>query len=194
MLRRAGPGPASTDGVVKMTEPSNEPTEAPQPGPGDAYPEYGVPVEPVVPVAVGKSDPVRGILAGIGTAVLGAILWTLIGYVTNYEIGFAAVGLGFAVGFVVHQVGGHASMGTAIAAAAVAIVGVVAGFLMLDIALLAKDQDVSFFTAYSEIGSLVGWPEALRTSLATPLRWLFLAIAGYGAFGQVAQRVVRRQR
>ena len=110
---------------------------------------------------------------------------------TGYEIGIAATFLGFFVGFAVHKVGGQASTGTAVAATLIAVVGSIIGFLMLDIAVFAKDEGLSFFDAYTFVGSTIGWPEALKSTLGVAIRWLFLALAGWGAFRIVTQQSLR---
>ena len=187
-----------------MSQPIDEPTDAPVPEYGAAEasareyvvpaagaPEYGAPVpESTIAPAV-RSDPLRGILAGLGAAVVGAVVWTLVGYVTGYEIGIAATFLGLFVGFAVHKVGGQASTATAVAAAAIAVVGSIIAFLMLDIAIFAKDEGLSFFDAYTFVGTTIGWPEALKSTLGVAIRWLFLALAGWGAFRIVTQQALR---
>src|SRR5947209_9298105 len=45
------------------------------------------------------------VAAGLGAAVLGAILWALFVYVTNMEIGLVAIAVGALVGYSVQKAG-----------------------------------------------------------------------------------------
>lgn len=67
-------------------------------------------------------------LAGLGAAVLGGIVWGLIVKWTDYEIGFAAWGIGFIVGTAV-VFGAQGKRGTPfqLLAVALALVGIVLG-------------------------------------------------------------------
>lgn len=212
------PSPPPAEPVLEATPPAAvyfapaSPPPVEYPGPAaegateaaaPAYPvsHFGAPIEgasavdaagaPVVPVTPAQSDPLRGILAGIGAAVIGAAVWVGIGYVTGFSFGLAATFLGVFVGFAVHTVGGKATTGMAIGAAVISVVAVVIGYLLLDIALFAKDEGASFTAAFSFIGSELGWPEAIKDSLSSAMRWLFLGLAGFAAFRIVAQQARR---
>lgn len=75
---------------------------------------------------------IKGLIgAGLG-AIAGAAVWALLVYFTNYEFGFVAWALGGAVGFgMMLASGGKGGVWMGIAAAVVAILGILAGKLMV---------------------------------------------------------------
>ena len=167
-------------------EPESAPT-APTP-----FPEYGA-YTPPVPGPTASGDPLRGLLVGAGVAVVGAILWALVVYLTKYEIGLIAVAIGYAVGYVVHRVGGVASQTTAIVAAVLAAGGIVLGFVLTTVAGVAQVAGVGFFDAVNLISDHNAWGTALSDSVSG-MDWLFLAIGAFSAWRLVAgqRRVPRR--
>jgi hypothetical protein len=168
---------------------SAESTEAESADPvAGPTPEYGAYTPAVPEPAPVPGDPLRGLLAGALVAVLGAIVWGIAVYVTNYEIGILAVLIGYAVGYTVHRVGGVASTGTAVAAAALAAVGISLGFVVTTLAALAKFLQIGFFDAVNATTDTIGWGNLLSHSV-TGLDWAFLAIGAFAAF-----RLVARQR
>lgn len=83
----------------------------------------------------------RGPAQGLGLAVLaalaGAVAWAVVTTATDYKIGFAAVGIGYAVGKVVELYGGG-DRRLAVPAAVVALLGCVLGDLLTDAHFLAQ--------------------------------------------------------
>src|SRR5262245_59293262 len=90
-------------------------------------------------------------LAGLGAAVVGGIAWGLIGRWTDYEIGFAAWGIGFIVGAAV-VFGAQGKRGTPfqLLAVALALAGIVLGKYL---AFVWTGQDV-----LHEVGFTFGLP------------------------------------
>jgi hypothetical protein len=85
-LRRARPGARLADrGSALPSEPG--------PAAGTPPPITGGPIEP----AAGGIG--RGVVFALGGGVLGALLWFGSVVLTNYKIGFAAVGVGLIVGY-----------------------------------------------------------------------------------------------
>ena len=70
---------------------------------------------------------VMAVLAGLAAAIVGGVVWGLIVRWSNYEIGFAAWGIGFVVGTAVVR-GAHGSRGTPFQL--VAVVLALAGILL----------------------------------------------------------------
>jgi hypothetical protein len=166
--------------------PTPDPTEAsthPQaPAP---FPEYGAYTPAPVAEPAGPGDPLRGLLAGAGVAVLGAILWAVVVYLSKYEIGIIALVIGYAVGYVVHRVGGVATQATAIGAALLAAAGILLGFVLTTVAAVAQVNGVGFFDAVSLISDNSDWGTALSSSV-TGVDWLFLLIGAFAAWRLVA--------
>ena len=71
---------------------------------------------------------VKGLLGGLTGAIIGGALWGLIVIVTNYEIGYMAIGIGFLVGvFVVLFSGGRKGIPQQIMAMIFAVMGILIG-------------------------------------------------------------------
>jgi hypothetical protein len=45
------------------------------------------------------------LVGGLGAAILGSVVWAVITSLTNYQIGFMAIGVGFLVGYAVRRMG-----------------------------------------------------------------------------------------
>lgn len=84
-----------------------------------------------------------GIVGGVAGALAGAILWALITAVTNFQIGWMAVGVGFLVGIAVRTLGKGIDKIFGFAGAALALLGCLAGNILAVCAILAKQSDVS---------------------------------------------------
>jgi hypothetical protein len=156
-----------------------------QPGAPASFPEYGAYTPAPVEQPAGPGDPLRGLLAGAGVAVLGAVLWAVVVYLTKYEVGLIAVVIGYGVGFVVHRVSGVASQATAIGAALLAAVGILIGFVLTTVAGVAQELHIGFFDAVNLISDNNLWGRALGDSV-TGLDWLFLGIGAFAAWRLVA--------
>jgi len=82
-------------------------------------------------------SPGMAVLAGLGVAVAGSVVWGLIAYLTKYQFSLMAVVLGFAVGAAMFRVGGRSrNTGLAVAGAALAVFGCALGSLAAEIMIL----------------------------------------------------------
>ena len=87
----------------------------------------------------------RTVLAAALAAALGAAAWALMVALTNHSIGFAAVGLGFLAGQLVHRfTGGERGVFQAVAAALAVVVALVAGKYAAFAYLLHRDAQHRF--------------------------------------------------
>jgi hypothetical protein len=136
---------------------------------------------PVVPPRA--ADPLRGLLAGFVAAVVGAVAWGLVVAVAHISLGIIAVFVGYGVGWAVHRFGGAATTGLAAAAAVLAALGILAGFILGGLLLVAHDRGIGVLDVVSDV---VDWPGFINASV-NGLGWLFLAIGAYSAFRLVAQ-------
>ena len=109
---------------------------------------------------------IGGILAGVVAASVGAILWALITVATEFQIGFMAVGVGLMVGFAIREFGKGIDPVFGIAGAVLALLGCAVGNLLAMCGLLAKHNDIPFFTILSVLEV-----EAVKN----------LMVAGFGA-------------
>lgn len=94
----------------------------------------------------------RGITGGIIAGIVGAILWALISYVTDRQIGWMAVGVGLLVGMAVRIMGKGIDLTFGIAGATISFLSCLLGNFLTFSAFTAKFYDVSFGTVLGEMG------------------------------------------
>jgi hypothetical protein len=123
---------------------------------------------------------VGGIIAGVAAAGVGAILWAIITVTTGFQIGFMAIGVGFLVGLAVRTVGKGVGSIFGLTGAVLALVGCVTGNLLAICGLLAKHNDIPFFTVLSVLEF-----EAVKNLMVagfSPIDLLFYGIAVYEGY------------
>jgi hypothetical protein len=143
-------------------------------------------VSPERPATVPSGSFGNGLGAAVGAAVVGAIGWAVITTITNYRIGFAAVGIGFLVGLAIERFGGGDPR-LPVLGAVVALLGCVAGDLLADAYLVSKDLHIS-------LGTVLSQPHNLWRVYTHSFRFLdavFYAIAAYEGFRFGARGVAR---
>ena len=167
------------------------PPETPGESPAGQQPPpvYGAPL----PAAQGMAQALQpagnfglGVAAAIGAAVIGAIGWAVITSITNYRIGFVAVGVGFLVGMAIERFGGGDAR-LPVIGAIVALIGCVLGDMLADAHLVSRDLHIPLSTVLSH-------PHALWDVYTAGFRFLdavFYAIAGYEGFRFGARGVMR---
>ena len=128
--------------------------------------EYGVEAEPNFPLAVA---------AGLGAAIVGAILWAVVGYVTNMELGLVAIAVGALVGVAVQRAGHGTDQRSALLGAVCAALGWALGTVLCDLAFLAKETGQPLLDVVTRVG--LSDSIALAISASDAMDLLFLAIA-----------------
>ncbi|MFF6993725.1 hypothetical protein ACFY93_01980 [Streptomyces sp. NPDC008313] len=152
-------------------------------GPG-APGSPGVPMAPSAPFApAAPAAPVRdniglGLAAALAAAVVAAGVYGAVIGLTEHEIGYAAVGVGFLIGLAAGRFGGRnpvLPVVSVLLSAASVYIGQLVGTAMIG----AKDLGVDFSELFFDHFGLVqdAWKET-----ADPLTFLFFAIAAYVAF------------
>ena len=141
-------------------------TEAPLAATPEMQEQYAEAVAPNFPLAVA---------AGAGAAVVGAILWAVVGYVTNMELGLVAIAVGALVGIAVQGAGKGSDQRFAFIGAAFAALGWALGTVLCDVAFLAKATGQPLLDVVTRVGISDSVALAIRASDAMDL--LFLAIA-----------------
>ncbi len=92
-----------------------------------------------------------GIAAGLGAALVGAVLWAVIAAATHLKVGFVAVGVGYLVGLAVRKAGNGHNATFGIVGLVLALLGCVVGDILRDCALVAEYTHQSISTV---LGSL----------------------------------------
>ena len=101
----------------------------------------------------------------------------------------AAMAVGFVVGWAVRRptITASALPLFGAVAAGLAVAGVLLGWIVFDIAQIAKVNHLDLLTAAKTVDSEYGWGQVLRDPFASPLDWLFFALAIFVAFGAAAR-------
>jgi len=118
--------------------------------------------------------------AGIGAAVLGAVVWAIVTVATEMQLGLMAIAVGFLVGRAIRAVGHGVEPKFGYLGAACALIGCVAGNALSDIGFYAKLRHIGFGQALGDIDM------ALLTKLldpsSHPMDLLFYGIAVYEGY------------
>jgi hypothetical protein len=127
-----------------------------------------------------EQDLGKGVIAGAGAAIIGAVAWGLITYATGYQIGFMAVGVGFIVGYAVRQFGRGFDNVFGIAGAVLALVGCLVGNLFASCIAIANSEGMEVFDVISQLDlDLV--MEIMQVTFS-PMDLLFYGIAVYEGY------------
>jgi len=114
--------------------------------------DSSVPSIPSAPPAIDQLDTESNLIMGLiggGVAMLvGSILWGLITYLTEYQIGYMAIGLGFLVGIAVRFFGKGKTPLFGLSSAALALIGCVLGNLMFYSGVIAREESASFLEVF----------------------------------------------
>ncbi|MEW2068001.1 hypothetical protein [Streptomyces sp. NPDC007346] len=134
---------------------------------------------PFTPAPPARNNLALGVLVALGAAIVAGILYGVILGSIEREIGYAAVGVGFLVGFAAAKLGG-ANPVTIAAAAVFSVGGVYFGQLIGYAMVMADVAHVSFFEVFLDHFDTVTrvWKEE-----ADFMRYLFLALGAIAAVG-----------
>jgi len=95
-----------------------------------------------------ESNLLMGLIGGAVAMLVSAILWGLITYFTEYQIGWMAIGVGFLVGIAVRFFGKGKTAIFGLSSAILALVGCVFGNLMFYSGIIAREEGVPFLTVF----------------------------------------------
>jgi hypothetical protein len=117
------------------------------------------PAEENAPIQNAEIDPVKleqamrdikskqslflALLGGIAAMVVSAVIWALITYWTEYQIGFMAIGVGIAVGFAVRICGKGITPLFGVTGAVLALLGCVLGNILTAAIVISQIEDVA---------------------------------------------------
>lgn len=152
--------------------------------PGDPVPPSAPFAPPTVPVA---DNLVMGLVVAVVAALITAGVYGAIVGATEYEIGYAAVGVGFLIGFAAGRIGGASPILPVVSA--VLSLGAVYLGQLIGIAIIgADDLGVSATSLFVEHFDMLteGWSET-----ADPMTFLFLGIGAFAAFSGAKKAVAR---
>jgi mannose/fructose/N-acetylgalactosamine-specific phosphotransferase system component IID len=120
------------------------------------------------------------ILGGAAAAALGAVLWGVITYVTAFQIGWMAVGVGFLVGYVVQRLGQGVDTSFGIIGALLALGGCMMGNLFASCIAISQQYQIGL----GEVLATLNLPIVvdIMTQTFNPIDLLFYAIAVYEGY------------
>ncbi|MEI7033053.1 hypothetical protein [Streptomyces pratensis] len=154
--------------------PTGNPFGGQQPGPYG-----GAPFAPAPPSAPARNNIALGVLAAFGAAIVAGILYGVIAGSIEREIGYAAVGVGFLVGFASSKVGGShpVVVGAAVLFALGAVyLGQLVGMSMVMADVAQASFSEVFFGHFDTVTRF--WKEE-----ADFMTYLFLALGPIAAIG-----------
>jgi hypothetical protein len=129
------------------------------------------------------------LIAGFGAAVVGAALWAAITIITDYQIGWMAVGVGFLVGFAVRYLGKGVDKVFGFIGAGFALFGCLLGNFLAAAVIISQLEAVSVVDV---LIFLVTTPVAaveLMSLTFSPIDLLFYGIAIYQGYKLAFRRV-----
>ena len=132
----------------------------------------------VEPMADASRDEPRlgpALVAGAVAATVGAAVWATVTVLTEFQIGWMAVGVGAGVGLAMRRYGRGVAPKFGVAAAALALLGCLAGNLFASVGFVASFTHVPFFTVLTRLDL-----EIVRTLMGatfSPMDLLFYGIA-----------------
>lgn len=108
------------------------------------------------------------------------IIWTLITVITKYQIGYMAIGVGFAVGFAIQKFGKGSSITFGILGAVLALITCFSGNFFSYVYLIGEEFDAGFFEtlSYMDLESSI----LLVKDAFEPIDAFFYLIAVYTGF------------
>jgi hypothetical protein len=130
-----------------------------------------------------------GILSGIAAAAIGAVGWGAFTYLTNYKLGAMAVAVGALVGFAVRKFGRGIDIQFRILAALLALLGCLAGNLLVVCIIIAHQGGFSVLGVISALtpASAIKWLQVTFD----PMDIIFYGIAVYEGFKLAVRRLTQ---
>jgi hypothetical protein len=128
----------------------------------------------------GNQNLQMGIVGGLIAAVIGAIAWAAVTVITDFQIGWMAVGVGFLVGYAVRITGKGISKNFGFVGAILSLSGCLAGNLFSICAIVSGQEGIPFFNLLTRLNPHI----ILELMKATfnPIDLLFYGIAVYEGY------------
>jgi hypothetical protein len=134
-----------------------------------------------------------GFTFGVGAMLLSAIIWAAVTATTGYQIGYMAIGLGFAVGYAVRMGGKGLDKHFGFMGAALALFGCLLGNYLSFIAIIAGSESLGYLETLDLI-PLSAIPDIMGAGFS-PIDLLFYGLAVYEgykfSFRQISEEELR---
>lgn len=150
----------------------------------EPVPQAPAPQTPAPQAAV-LAPPARGslplaIAAGLGAAIIGALLWAVVTVVTNYELGVMAIAVGFVVGKAISITGKSSDQLYGILGAVCALIGCLLGNLFSAVGFFADLSHISYLAVFTDPAAPS--PFELMQATFSPMDLIFYAIGIYEGY------------
>jgi len=107
---------------------------------------------PSAPPAIEQMDTdsnlIMGLIGGGVAMLVSAVIWGVVTYLTEYQIGWMAIGVGFLVGIAVKFFGKGKTPIYGISSAILALIGCVLGNLLFYSGVIAREEGISFLEVF----------------------------------------------
>jgi hypothetical protein len=120
------------------------------------------------------------VVAGVGAAIIGAVLWAVVTVITQYELGLMAIAVGFLVGFAIRETGKGVDKKFGYLGAICGLFGCVLGNLLSGIVFYAQASGLSFGQALATLD--VDLVSRLASATFQAMDLLFYAIGIYEGY------------
>lgn len=130
---------------------------------------------------------VAGALAGLAAALLGAGIWAVVTVVTEYQIGWMAVGIGVLVGFSVRFAGKGIDQTFGIAGAALSLIGCLIGNVLTVTYFIALNEGMPFVDILVQLNFAITYE--LLASTFEIIDVLFYGMAIYFGFKYAIRQI-----
>ncbi|NBP68771.1 MAG: hypothetical protein EBR30_17880 [Cytophagia bacterium] len=120
------------------------------------------------------------VIGGVAAAIVGAVIWAVITVITEYQIGYMAIGVGLLVGFSVRYFGCGIDQHFGYIGAFFALAGCALGNLLSQIGFIAQSESLGYFETITLL-NLDVILSVYRESFS-PMDLLFYGIAAYEGY------------
>ena len=162
--------------------------------------------EPAAPVQI---DPMRleafnrrlqenqnlplGFLGGAFAALAAALIWAVITVVTDYQIGWMAVGVGFLVGYAIRAFGQGVDKVFGFMGAGLSLLGCLAGNFLTIVIIIAREESAPFLDVLTFFALTPAAVVEVFALTFNPLDLLFYAIAVYEGYRFAFRRISQEE-
>ena len=129
---------------------------------------------------IGRQNLTLAVFAGICAMLVGTALWVVVTVVTNYQIGYMAVGVGLLVGFAMKYAGGGVQPHFGYIGAGLSLLGCLLGNLFTACQFLAVHEKVTFGEVVAALNPEFAY--ALMSATFSPMDLLFYGLAIWAGY------------
>lgn len=135
----------------------------------------------------GQQNLTNGAIFSLVAAVAGAAAWAAVTVITNYQIGWMAVGVGFLVGMAMRSAGKGVDAVFGFVGAGFAVLGCVLGNFLASVYFVSNSAGLGYFETFARLNP-VAIPR-LMVATFSPMDLLFYAIAVYEGYKLSFRRI-----